>query len=161
MSDNSLERRDFIKKAVAVFSFGLFASSFGAVMNSCEKDEVVDPPEPETVEIDLNPYPVLANPGGFSMVKVTKKDGSKVDVIINRIDQTTFSVIDTICRHMGCTVTLPSSSANDIICLCHNVQFNLKSGEVTVKPIPDAVPNLTKYKVFEYVAASNVLKVIL
>ncbi len=159
MKDNN-ERRDFIKKASAVFTFGVFASSFGAVVNSCEKDEVQAAPEPETIDIDLAPFPKLANPGGFAMVKITLKTGAKVDVIVNRLDQSSFSVLDSTCRHLGCQVTLPDTESSDIICYCHNVQFNLRTGAVTVKPIPDAVPGLTKYKVFAYDQAKNILQIV-
>jgi len=159
MSENNNQRRDFIKKAGTVFTFGAFASSFASVINSCEQDEIVPAPAPETVDVSLSPYSELANPGGFALVKVTKKDGTKIDVIVKRIDMTTFVVLDTLCRHQGCTVTLPESANEDIICYCHNVTFDMNTGEVKVKPIADAVPALIKYKVFAYDATTNVLKI--
>lgn len=159
MSENNNKRREFLKKTGTVFTFGVFATSFASIMNSCEQDEVIPAPEPETVDVSLAPYPQLATPGNFSLVKVTKKDGTKMDVIIKRIDMSTFVVLETICRHMGCTVTLPDSADKDIICNCHNVTFDMNTGAVKVKPIADAVPALVKFKVFAYDATANVLKI--
>lgn len=159
MSENNNKRREFLKKTGTVFTFGVFASSFASIINSCEQDEVIPAPEPETVDVNLSPYPALATPGGFALVKVTKKDGTKLDVIIKRIDMTTFVVLDTLCRHQGCTVTLPDSADKDIICYCHNVTFDMNSGAVKDKPITDAVPALLIYKVFAYDATANVLKI--
>jgi len=159
MSENNNERRDFLKKAGTVFTFGVFASSFASVITSCEKDEVVPAPPIETVDVSLNPYPDLATPGKFALVKVTKKDGTKLDVIVKRVDMSTFVVLDTLCRHQGCTVTLPDSADKDIICYCHNVTFDMNTGEVKVKPIADAVPALIKYKVIAYESATNLLKI--
>lgn len=159
MLENNNQRREFLKKTGTVFTFGVFASSFASIINSCEQDEVIPAPAPETVDVNLSPYTALAAPGGFALVKVTKKDGTKLDVIIKRIDTSTFVVLDTLCRHQGCTVTLPDSADKDIICYCHNVTFDMNSGAVKVKPIADAVPALLSYKVFAYEAASNILKI--
>jgi len=155
------ERREFLKKAGAVFTFGMFASSFAAVINSCEQDEVLPAPDPETYDIDLTPFPMLANPGGFTKTNITLKNGSKVNLIIHRIDINNFVVLESICRHMGCEVILPSSANEDILCPCHNVKYDLKTGNITVKPISDPVPNLIKFKVFAYDQAKNVLKVVI
>ena len=157
------DRREFLKKVGAVAAFGAFATSFAAVINSCEQDQVVPAPpikDPETVDVDLNQFPILATAGNTASTRVTLKDGSKQSIYIHRIDATTFSVFDPTCRHMGCTVNLPESGA-DIVCPCHDVHFSPIDGSVKVKPIPDAVPSLKTFKVFKFDATTNTLKILM
>jgi Rieske Fe-S protein len=157
------ERREFIKKAGAVAAFGVFASSFASVINSCEQDQVKPAPaikDPETVDVDIIKFPALQTNGGSVATTVELKSGEKVSIYIHRIDDTNFSVLDPICKHAGCPVNLPSAPGADMICPCHDVHFSAVTGAVTNSPI-GAVNPMKTYKVFKYDAATNILKVIM
>lgn len=155
------KRRDFIKKTGTVFTFGVFASTFSSVINSCDKNEIAPAPDPVTVDIDITKYPNLMIPGNFQLIELNLEGGRKQKIIINRIDDNNFVALDTICKHQGCEVTPPDSPTKDIMCYCHNVSFDLKNGKVKVKPISDHVPDLINFKVFSFDAANNILKVVI
>jgi Rieske Fe-S protein len=154
MSNN---RRDFLKKVGAVATMGVFASSFAAIINSCEQDEVKPAPDPETVDIDVSG---ISSAGAIAKFTATLKNGDKKNLAITRVDAVTFVVLDLHCPHQGCTVDI-AAGGQDFNCPCHDVKFNSLTGAVTVKPIADSFPGLTKYKVFAFDAATNILKIII
>ena len=100
------DRREFIKKAGAVFGIGVFGTSFATIINSCERDEVVKY-EPDTVDVDISQYPQLANIGGMAKVDVELDNGQIKTIVIRRDSETEFTVLDALCRHQNCIVNLP------------------------------------------------------
>ena len=150
-------RRDFLKKVGSVAAIGVFASSFAAVINSCEQDEVKPAPDPETVDIDVSSIPAS---GGVAKVIATLKSGDKKSLAITRVDAVTFIVLDLHCHHQGCAVDI-AALGQDFNCPCHDVKYNPLTGAITVKPISDSFPGLTKYKVFDFNASTNILKIII
>lgn len=156
--ENKNERRDFFKKVSSVVGFGLFATSFGAAVTSCEQDQVFPAPPPETIDVDITKYPALATNGGLAKVILTYKDGSTVTVIVKRVDETTFNVFSSICTHNNWEVDLPASSGGVFNCSLHGATFSSEDGTVVNKPF-SSIDNLKKFSIFEYDAANKILKI--
>ena len=156
--ENKNERRDFFKKISSVVGFGLFATSFGAAVTSCEQDQVFPAPPPETINVDITQYPALANDGGLAKVLLTYKNGSTVTVIVKRINETTFKVFSSICTHNNWEIDLPESAGGVFHCSLHGATFSSEDGVTVNKPF-DSVQNLKNYSIFEYDAANKILKI--
>lgn len=156
--ENNNKRRDFIKKTGAFIGLGILTPSIASVVTSCEKDEVVSLPPPDTYDIDISKYPPLMTVGGMLSVSITLNNGSNKGLVIRRDSEDEFTVLDSLCRHQGCVVELPNEPTGDLLCPCHNVTFSFDTGEVKDKPISDAVPDLLPIKVFEFDKQNNILK---
>lgn len=161
--DKNNNRRKFIKSAGAFIGIGVLTPTLGTVVSSCERDEVevVEPAPPATYDINLNDYPALKTVGGDANASVTLNNGDELGLVIKRASEDEFYVLDSLCRHQGCTVGLPDSPTGDLVCPCHSVKFSFKTGLVTDKPISDAVPDLKKIKVFEFDKANSILKLLI
>ncbi len=155
---NINERRDFFKKVSSVVGFGLFATSFGAAITSCEQDQVFPAPDPETIDVDITQYPALANVGGISKVLLTYKSGITVTVIVKRVTEDTFKVWSSICTHNNWEVDLPSSEGGTFLCALHGATFSSSDGTVVNKPF-DSVTNLKNYTIFAFDAANKILRI--
>ena len=151
------DRREFIKKAGAVFGIGVFGTSFATIINSCERDEVVKY-EPDTVDVDISQYPQLANIGGMAKVDVELDNGQIKTIVIRRDSETEFTVLDALCRHQNCIVNLPDSPDGKILCPCHQVTFNFDTGKV-IDNKGFEVPPLVVITVSEF--KDNMLKLII
>ena len=106
------ERRSFLKKEGLMIGVGLTAGSVSSILNSCDSEQYIYAPLPTTFELDLNPYPALANIGTAIKITIPGKNGDK-PLIIKRKSQDTFVVITSICAHQGCEVDLPPSGSTN------------------------------------------------
>jgi len=159
---NKLEtRREFLIKAGSMVGVGALAVSASTFITSCEKDEFLSGisvvPPGSQYELSLSAYPALQNIDGIAQVTIPGKNKGN-PLLIKRKTQTSFVVLDSICPHQGCGVTIPSSPADGYACPCHNLVFSTDNGSIIKNPIGFNGSGLTKYK-SNYDAASNVLKI--
>ena len=93
--------------------------------------------------INLSEYPQLNTAGGSAMI--TLKNIS-FPVIVIRKENDEFLVVNSTCRHQGCTVDAPRTTFDNILCPCHGSEYSRADGSVVWFP-PDATPRpLIKYK---------------
>jgi Rieske Fe-S protein len=76
----------------------------------------------------------LANVGGAARV-----ESNAGLFLVSRTSDTTFTVIDGVCTHEGCTIT--GATASEYVCPCHGSRYNL-TGQVQEGP---ARANLRQY----------------
>ncbi|MBX3045315.1 MAG: Rieske 2Fe-2S domain-containing protein [Candidatus Kapabacteria bacterium] len=153
------KRREFLKNTGKVAGFGLFAGAFGSMITSCEQDEL--PPKPisgERVDFDTNLHPQLSSPGSHKIVKIDKVNGDD-PVIVKHNPDSTWLVMDAICRHQACNVELPNSSDGVMTCICHQATFSFTDGKV----IDNKGFNVPDMQVFEteYNSGNKILTIIL
>jgi nitrite reductase/ring-hydroxylating ferredoxin subunit len=127
---NNNKRREFLKSTGKVAGFGLFAGAFGSVINSCEQDELPPKPKPgDAYDLDLNLHSELLSPGGNKVLSLDKINGGD-PVLIKHLSDDTFIVMDAICRHQNCNVSIPDTSDGLMVCLCHGAVFSFEDGKV-------------------------------
>jgi cytochrome b6-f complex iron-sulfur subunit len=76
----------------------------------------------------------LANVGGAARV-----ESNAGLFLVSRTSHTTFTVIDGVCTHEGCTIT--GATTSEYVCPCHGSRYNL-TGQVQAGP---ARANLRQY----------------
>jgi len=160
MENNKIleNRREFIKKAAYLLGVGIALPAASSIFTACEQDEGSIPTKPpETVPIKISDYPELNQVGGTKKVFFPGKNND-ANIIITRIDQNNFSVLDSTCTHAGCEIPLASGSSNEMKCPCHFVVFSNIDGSVKQNPVSgwSSVP-LKKYD-SQFDAANNILK---
>jgi len=149
------ERREFLIKSAKLAGISLCGCLLGSILTACDKDgETVSPPpqpKPENYPVlKISDYPALSSVGGILMLVVKYKDNKPANngnpLIIIRLEQNKFVVLDSICRHAGAMVVLPSSSTGDITCPAHNAKFDSSNGLLKDKGTASGeVPPLIKY----------------
>lgn len=137
IEQNTIDRKEFMRQV---------GISFGAIMlmnclQSCgDGGEIPDPTTPTNTNLDFTinindaTYSSLKNNGGFVVVKAQ-------NVIVARVDATTWIAVDSRCTHEQTTIGYRSAS-NDFLCPNHGSTFS-STGAVTKGP---ATAALTKYK---------------
>lgn len=154
----NLKRRNFLEKSLSSF---IALPFFSFLLNSCENDqELVNTNNDTTpVEIDIKSHSDLQKVGGIT--KITLKGyNDNNPVIISRLDETIFSAVDSICRHMNCQVAIPSDITGELDCCCHHTKYSLRTGAIIQKTIPDNIPPLRAFKT-SYSISRNILTVYL
>ncbi|MBU8897325.1 Rieske (2Fe-2S) protein [Corallococcus sp. H22C18031201] len=81
------------------------------------------------VALTFAQFPQLQTSGGVAQ---GKPQGYGNTLFVFRLDDGSFSAVDGMCTHQGCTVTF-DSGANDLLCPCHSSTFT-KEGAVTQGP---------------------------
>lgn len=155
INKNNNERREFLIKSAKIAGLSLCGCLLSSIIAACDKDgETVAPPEqpkPENYPVlNIADYPVLSSVGGIIMLIVRDKNNKPVNngnpLIIIRLEQNKFIVLDSICRHAGALVNIPSSANSDIVCPAHNAKFETTNGSVKDKGTASGeVPPLIKY----------------
>lgn len=157
------DRRDFLLKSAKIAGVTFCGCILGSLLTACDKDEeIAAPPMPtgDFPTLKIAEYPVLANPGGFMMLKVRYKDGTVANsgnnVFVMRIDQNTFATLDTLCLHKSAGVSLVGGV---LTCDLHAAKFDNTTGAVT--DLGFAGESFPPLRVFqnEYDAAENELKI--
>lgn len=149
------DRREFLIKSAKIAGISLCGCVLSSIIASCDKDgETVEPPpqpKPENYPVlKIADYPALANVGGMIMIIVRDKNNKPVNngnpLIIIRLEQNKFVVLDSICRHAGAQVILPSSASGDLFCPAHQAKFDTATGALKDKGTAAGdVPPLIKY----------------
>lgn len=150
MKESKLNRRDFILNTTKVVGAGLAISALPQVFQSCESEEVVvvDNRPPDTFYVlDLKPHPELLTPGSVKKVKIEGKNQNNPLIITHHKDGT-FTVLDSICKHMNCAVDIPANSEGNIVCQCHPNNYSTKDGSLVTGPF--AGFKLTKFIVGKF-----------
>lgn len=163
--DKIKNRREFLIAAGSLIGAGALTASLSSFLTSCEKDQVLPPPQPTgQVILDITAYPELMNNGGIIKTTLKDKTGKPLNngnpVIIKRHDDNTFTALDSICPHALCEVDLPTSPTADIDCPCHHVEFSTQDGSITKKPIPASVSPLTRFAA-QFDSGRNLLIIII
>lgn len=120
MKENNLTRRNFILNTGKLIGAGAFVATLPQIFSACEKNEMVylDPPPSNFYKLDLTPYPELLSPGGAKSIKIAGKNGGNSIFIAHHTDGT-FSAMDQVCPHQGCTVGAPTDASGTLNCPCH------------------------------------------
>lgn len=149
------DRREFLIKSAKIAGISLCGCVLSSIIAACDNDgETVAPPEqpkPENYPVlKISDYPTLSSVGGMIMIIVRDKNNKPVNngnpLIIFRIEQNKFVVLDSICRHAGAQVVLPSSPGGDIFCPAHSAKFSSSDGLLKDKGSASGdVPPLLKY----------------
>ncbi len=149
------DRREFLIKSAKIAGIGLCGCVLSSIFTACDNDgETVAPPEQPKPEnyplLKISDYPALSSVGGIIMTIVRDKNNKPVNngnpLIIFRIEQNKFVVLDSICRHAGAQVLLPSSPGGDIYCPAHSAKFSSSDGLLKDKGTASGdVPPLLKY----------------
>jgi len=136
-----VSRRQFCAGACQVASCATLAT----LISGCGGDSPTSPDRPTTL-------PTLSGQFSGSMVKVTTT-GTALDnvggaalvqsvagvFLISKTTATTFTAIDAVCTHEGCTVN--GATDTEYVCPCHGSRYD-RSGHVTHGP---AQANLRQY----------------
>ena len=136
-----VSRRQFCAGACQVASCATLAT----LVSACSGDSPTSPDRPTTL-------PTLSGQFSGSTVKVTTT-GTALDnvggaalvqsiagvFLISKTDATTFTAIDAVCTHEGCTVN--GATDTEYVCPCHGSRYD-RSGHVTHGP---AQANLRQY----------------
>jgi nitrite reductase/ring-hydroxylating ferredoxin subunit len=157
--DKTEDRRSFLKQASTLIGVGIALPAIGGMFASCEKHEIPVVVPEKGYSIDLAKYPALQTVGGAEKVKIKGANAGN-NVIIRRTSETEFSIVDSICPHVGCEVNLPVGGGTDLVCPCHMVEFSALDGSVTKNPISgswSSVP-LKKFRVIKF--ENNILEVV-
>lgn len=158
MNKNS-DRRDFLKKAGTVFGVGIFAGAFGSVMTSCERDEIVAAPDPETIDLDMSKYPQVSAVGSMAIIEIQRQDGSPLKLFLKRASEDHYIVLEALCRHQTGPLELPGTPGGSLRCIIHGATFNTDNGALINNPTSDTVPDLIKFRVFEFNKQTNILRI--
>lgn len=143
MESKLLKRRDFALKSAQVLLSG---SLLTLVLESCAdspmdaSEDLGVPAEKEattTITLDLNAAQnaALKKVGGAVKVAVT---GTRTNLIVVRLDTSTYTAFSASCTHAGCQVPVPNASGV-IICPCHGARYN-STGKVTRGPAKRDLP---------------------
>lgn len=161
-------RRDFLKTTAKLAGLGFCGCVLGGIMTACDNDgETVDAPnwpEPDNYPIlNISDYAVLGSVGGILMMPVKDRQGRFVNsgnpLIIYRMEQNKFIVLDSLCRHAGAIVQLPTSAGGDMTCPAHNAKFDGTNGSLKDSgSASGTVPPLLKYNSV-YDSAKNELTI--
>lgn len=150
MTDNKVNRREFILNTTKVIGAGLAITAIPSIFQSCDSEEVVtinNVPPDTFYELDLSPYPELLTPGGVKKVKIEGKNQGNPLIIIHHKDGK-FAVLDSICKHMNCAVDAPANSEDTINCQCHPNKYSSVDGTLKEGPFPGF--KLTKFIVGKF-----------
>ena len=149
------KRREFLVTSGKLAGLGICTCLFGSIMAACDNDgetaTAPNQPKPENYPVlDISLYPALASVGGIVMTMVMDKTGKPVNtgnpMIIYRLEATKFIVLDSICRHAGYQVTLPTAPGQDYVCPAHQAKFDSNDGHTTTNGAAGTtVPPLLKY----------------
>ena len=133
-------RRDFLKKGIGT---AIVASLVPKLSDFFVGDAHATVPTsgPGTVMLDLSAitYATLKDVGG-SIVFTLPSPNTSVHLIIIRKDETTFSVLSSVCTHMGCIVGTYNQTIERIQCDCHGSQYDI-DGVVMRGPAPRNLPS--------------------
>lgn len=155
---NNNNRREFLINTGKVAGFGLFAGAFGTVINSCEQDELPPKPKPgDAYDLDLNLHTELLTPGSHKVLSLDKINSGQPILIKHQADGT-FLVMDAICRHQNCNISIPASSNELMVCLCHGATFSYDDGKVVDNKGFSTAKDLIHFK-NEYDAAKKLLTI--
>ncbi|GAB1370609.1 hypothetical protein MASR1M45_06700 [Candidatus Kapaibacterium sp.] len=158
MTNKYNKRREFLKATGKVAGFGLFAGAFSSVINSCEQDELPPKPKPgDSFDVDLTQYPKLQTPGNHEVLRFDKVNGGDPVIIKHNADGT-FTVMDALCRHQNCNVSLPDTSDGLMTCLCHGATFSFVDGKSVDNKGFSTATDMTLYKT-EYDAGKKILTI--
>ncbi len=162
------KRREFIITSGKLAGLGICTCLFGSIIAACDKDgETVTAPEqpkPENYPVlSIASFAALASVGGIVKTMVMDKTGKPVNggnpLIIYRMETNKFIVLDSICRHAGYQVDIPSSPSGDYVCPAHKAEFDTADGHTTTNgSAGTTVPPLLKYNSI-YDSAENKLTI--
>ncbi len=125
MSDK-ISRRDFIKRsAIGVAAGSAVISGFNLTALSAQLSKGIWHKSGGDIIVKISENPALTSVGGS--VSVTD------ELMLIRMDESTFFAVSLICRHKGCTVEL---EGDKFVCPCHGSEYTLK-GKVTQGPAKD------------------------
>jgi len=155
MNKLSENRRDFIKKSLKIAGLSACGCVAASIIAACDKDGETVPvptqPLPENYPvIQISNFAPLTAVGGIIMTLVRDKDNKVVNqgnpLIIYRLEQNRFIVLDTLCRHASAMVQLPSTPGGDIFCPVHSAKFDSTNGSLKDPgSASGTVPPLLKY----------------
>ncbi len=155
------KRRTILKEGASLLGVSLCSSLIPSFMSGCESDTtkssdtVVDfdvsstdktiafdlSLADSTVSYDISSDEALSVIGGAVKTTFGENNAGK-PVIIVREDAQTFTVLSTVCTHLGCEVNLPAGAGGTIVCPCHDSAFSPSDGSVVTGP---AAEPLTTY----------------
>lgn len=145
MSENKINRRDFLfkgAKAAAIGAFALSSLDIVKLVAASKDSETVKGTGGDKV-INISDHSELGSVGGYA--EVAK------NVLVIRTSSSKFIAINTVCTHKKCDVDF---DGNSFECPCHGSTFT-KTGKVTNGP---ATKNLKSYKTV-YNADNNTLTI--
>jgi Rieske Fe-S protein len=124
----TLSRREWIKH----FMFGSVGSTSGIALMLAEVTQAAQP-GPGRLRLRVADYPALQSVGGSVQLQFS----SIYDPLtINRVSNTEFATLDSICTHAGCPVDKFIAADGYMLCPCHGSQFNAR-GQVVGGPAVD------------------------
>jgi cytochrome b6-f complex iron-sulfur subunit len=134
----------------------LLGTSFGALLAAIVYPvaRFLSPPEVETAATNEADAGVASDPDfiekGYKIVRF----GSEA-VIVVRLSETDFRAFSAVCTHLACIVEY-SRSRQQIVCNCHNAQFNLQ-GQVVGGPPPKPLTSFGVHLVTQPGSAPHVI----
>lgn len=165
--ENNNKRREFLKKSTGLIGLGILGIATGSMINGCEEIEYIAAVQPRTYEIKIDSYPSLSNVGGMVQMFYTIDGGKELKLILVRKasnnSKDDFVIVEAVCRHNNCGLSLPDSLDGHFVCNCHGAKFSPLTGEmVDSNGIPEKdVPDLIKYSIEGYNDSSKILTVYL
>jgi Rieske Fe-S protein len=119
---NRLDRRQFLQLAAGALALPGCASLVSTPVT----------PEAGRIELALDRYPQLTEPGGY--VKLRLPDGGALYVVY--LAPLQYAVLSPICTHLGCTVDI---AAAGLLCPCHGSLYD-REGRVVHGPAMQPLP---------------------
>lgn len=159
MKESKVNRREFILNTTKVVGAGLALTAIPTIFQSCDSEEVVtinNVPPDTFYELDLSVHAELLIPGSVKKVKIEGKNQGNPLIIIHHKDGK-FTVLDSICKHMNCSVDAPTDSEGTIICQCHPNKYSTTDGTLKEGPFPGY--KLTKFIVGKFDPDKKILEI--
>jgi nitrite reductase/ring-hydroxylating ferredoxin subunit len=133
--NSNLDRRNFLKEAIAFVAGGTLVSTFGGCSTGLASYFVRT--EGNTLHLSVNEFPQLRDVGGAIEIEFMEVPGH---LVVVRTGPDSFAALSPRCTHLGCTVRKEPSFFR---CPCHGSTYTLE-GEVVRGP---AEKPLTRYEV--------------
>lgn len=146
------KRRNALKKGAALAGFAVCGGTMQSIMSGCESDTTKS--EDKSVDFDISAVPAMRQVGGAVKKKFGEYNNGR-SVVVIRSGESSFIAMTAVCTHQGCEVNLPSGENGNLLCPCHDSEFDSTTGEVLKGP---ATASLQMFKT-SFNSAENSVKI--
>ena len=152
MASDSMNRRNFLEKALGATMAAAVAPALLKATDAIAGGSA-EPMGSLVLNLAETKFAKLKNVDG-SLIYTPPAPNTARKMVITRVDASTFSVVSSVCTHLGCQVDPYDATTQRIICGCHGSRFDVNG---VVKQGPAATA-LKKYQ-SEYDSTANTLTI--
>lgn len=152
MANDTINRRNFLEKALGVTMAAAIAPSLLKATDAFAGGGT-EPMGSIVLDLAETKFAKLKNVNG-SLIYTPPAPNASRKMVITRVDASTFSVVSSVCTHLGCQVDPYDATSQRISCGCHGSAFDVNGA---VKQGPAGTP-LKKYQ-SSYDSTANTLTI--